>query len=251
MTTLLGHLSGLQDASEVATSAFARAQLVLASTVRRNGIAAVHGPPGNGKTFAVRHFLTHNPACLQRPTHWLDMPPNPAAKEVARRLLTDLDIPHSSRDPEYELTELLVPALSNRVVVIDEAQNLKKNALQQVRYLHDRGNASWALVLVGSTINAALGAAPELSSRLAGRAAFDRMDDVALLRALHAWHPLASTLDPELVLQVNSTYGYGNWRRWAQLLSALLDILAAQPAGTVPDQRHIEAALALVQGPSA
>lgn len=167
------------------------------------------------------------------------------------RLLIATGTPFSSRETLYELTELLIPALDGRVVVIDEAQNLKQNALQQVRYFHDQGRAMavpWSLILVGSTVDSAMSRAPELHSRVAARVEFTAMDAETLLRAVRDWHPTMAALDPKLILQVDATYGYGNWRRWGQLLSALLDLMAQMPAGTPVTPQHVAAALSVVQG---
>lgn len=251
MSTEARHLPGLDAANVVKTKAFISAEHKLSSAVSRHGIAVVSGAPGNGKSFTVDRFLRTHPVVTGRTVHWLDMPPNPAPKEVTVRLLSATAIPFNSRDTLYELTELLIPALDGQVVVIDEAQNLKQNALQQVRYFHDQGRAMalpWALILVGSTIDSAMSRAPELHSRVAARVEFEAMDAESLLRAVRDWHPATAALDPKLVLQVDATYGYGNWRRWGQLLSALLDLMSKLPDGTPVTAQHVAAALSVVQG---
>lgn len=242
------HLPGLDDANVVRTKTTAFAELNLASAIDRNGIAVVHGAPGNGKTFTVDQFLDRHRVPGGRPVHWLDMPPAPAPKEVTVRLLSAIGVPHRTRDSQFELTDQLVPELTGRIVVIDEAQNLRQASLQQVRYLHDMGRASWALVLVGSTVDEAMNRAPELGSRVSARIQFAPLEDQALLRAIRAWHPLMETIEPKFLLQLDSTYGYGNWRRWGQLLSALLDLMKQLPTGTTVTPKHLSAALAMVQG---
>lgn len=244
------HLPGLDDATTVPTRTFQMAQLLLGQTANLNGIAAVSGPPGCGKTFAVDHFVRTHPAMRNRSWHWLDMPPKPTTKEVTVRLLDALGQRRPRGATEYELTELLAPALqaSAPVVVVDEAQNLKTDGLQQLRYLHDRGGGrSWTLLLVGSTVNQSLAGAAELGSRVSSWLTFAPLNGTEqLLRTLHSWHPLLVDTPAELLLRVDEFYARGNFRLWAQFLRALLSLLARQPAGTIPDDRIIGAALAAV-----
>lgn len=246
-TTPSRHLNGLKDASTVGTHTFRKAQAVLREVVNRNGITAVYGQPGNGKTFAVDHFLNHDPAMAHRAWHWLDMPPTPAIKEVTQRLLTGIGVDFDRRDTQYQLTDDLIPALEGRVVVLDEAQNLTAPGLQQVRYLHDRGNGSWSLVLVGSTVDRTLSGAAELSSRVSGWVKFEHMGQQALLGAVMDWHPVMRQLDRSLLLDIDESYAHGNWRQWGQFLAALLSVLDRQPPGTPPTRQHAAAAMAVVQ----
>jgi DNA transposition AAA+ family ATPase len=243
------HLSGLTEVAAVETAPFTKAQLLLGRTVRLNDIIAISGPPGCGKTFAVDHFLRTHPVMSDRVWHWLEMPPQPTTKEVTQRLLRGLDVKFRRGDTEYELTEELVPHLtgSHAVVVIDEAQNLKSNGLQQLRYLHDRGEWTWTLVLVGSRVDQALSGAAELSSRVSSWVKFEPLSDTAtLLKALRAWHPAVAALSPEVLLRVDELHARGNFRNWAQFLRALLNILDRQPPGTAASPAIVSAALAAV-----
>jgi len=244
------HLPGLSAAATVATKTFQQAQMLLGQTVDLNGIAAVSGKPGCGKTFAVDHFVRTHPSMHGRAWHWLDMPPKPTTKEVTVRLLDALGERRPRGATEYELTELLDPALVrlNSVVVIDEAQNLKTDGLQQLRYLHDRGQSrSWALLLVGSTVKESLNGAAELDSRVSRWLTFKPLTDPdQLLRTLHGWHPVLAATPADLLLRVDEVYARGNFRLWAQFLQTLLFLLGRRPAGTAVDNVLVGAALAAV-----
>jgi hypothetical protein len=241
------HLTGLGNVATVGTPTFTKAQLLLAKAVALNDVAAVSGPPGCGKTFAVDHFIRTHSVMAQRTWHWLDMPPKPTTKEVTQRLMRGLDLPLPRGATEYELTEELVPVLtdSNRVVVIDEAQNLKPEGLQQLRYLHDRCSWSWTLVLVGSTVDRSLSGAAELSSRVSAWVRFGPMSDRPLLTALRAWHPVLAEMDPTMLLRIDEVHARGNWRYWAQFLRALLDLLQ-HTQDPKPTAKVVAAALAVV-----
>lgn len=223
----LSGLSGLDGSSVVSTATFKKTQVLLARTVRLNDIAAVSGPPGCGKTYAVEQFVHRHKSMAERDWHWLEMPPKPTTKEVTQRLMRGLNVAFSRSATEYDLTEDLVPHLagSGRVIVIDESQNLKSDGLQQLRYLHDRCSWSWSLLLVGSTVDRALSGAAELSSRVSAWVRFAPLSDAALLTALREWHPALRVMPPELLLRVDDVHGRGNWRQWAQFLRAYLDLL--------------------------
>ena len=250
------HLAGLTDVAEVRTDTFQLAQVQLARVVRTGGIAAVSGRPGCGKTFSVDYFMRHHPAMDGRVWHWLDMPPKPTTKEVTLRLLRGLGARFNPRDSEYVLTEDLVPLLagSGMVVVIDEAQNLRAEGLQQLRYLHDRCRPlspddppGWALILVGSTVDRALAGAAELASRVSTWVEFTRLEDQQLIVALRAWSPLLADLPPDVLLRIDARHGRGNWRNWAQFLAAYTDLHTRRPPNTTEDRKKlVRAALAAV-----
>lgn len=82
MSTAPRHLPGLDNANVVKTKTVASAEHKLSSSINRHGIAVVSGAPGNGKSFTVDQFLNTHPSVAGRTVHWLDMPPNPAPKEV-------------------------------------------------------------------------------------------------------------------------------------------------------------------------
>lgn len=245
------HQPGLRDVAEVHTDTFKLAQLQLGRVVRDGGIAAVSGQPGRGKTFSVDFFLRHHPTMEGRIWHWLDMPPKPTTKEVTLRLLRGLGASFNHRDSEYVLTEDLIPLLggSGMVVVIDEAQNLRAEGLQQLRYLHDRCRPlslddppGWSLILVGSTVDRALSGAAELASRVSSWVRFPRLEGEQLLVALRAWSPLLTQLPPELLLRIDEQHGRGNWRDWSQFLAAYTDLHERRPATTDAERKRLAAA---------
>lgn len=210
------HLPGLESAQQVATTAFRKTQLLAADAARLHEIAVFTGEPGLGKTFAVDHWVRSQPC----PWVWLDMPPKPSPKEVVVRLTRALQGSCDSRTPAYDLADELCALLAehSRVVVIDEAQNLAKEGLAQLRYLHDRPDACWALFFVGATGCAqVLKAHPELHSRVARWVHFTPLEGDELLQALRAFHPLLAAADTRLLARIDETYAKGVFRRWARL----------------------------------
>jgi DNA transposition AAA+ family ATPase len=148
------------------------------------------------------------------------MPPKPSPKEVVVRLTRALQGSCDSRAPAYDLVDELCVLLAEhpRVVVVDEAQNLSKEGLSQLRYLHDRPDACWALLFVGASNCAqVLKAHPELPSRVARWVHFQPLTDDELLQALRAFHPLLAEADARLLARVDETYAKRVFRRWARL----------------------------------
>ena len=199
----------------VPTKQFQKAQLGLAATVRSNDIAAVYGPPGSGKTHAVRHFINHDPGMTGRRAHWLQMSYRPSPKELAYRLTEQLGANPRGRT-QYELVDFIVDHLrdSHDVLVIDEAHHLPSAGLQQLRYLHDRGESSWSLVLVGSDIGKALNSAGELRSRVSAAMAFTPLTDQDLVIALRQLHPALDALGNATLRDIDSKFPRGNFRDW-------------------------------------
>lgn len=225
------HWTGLDGVAAVPTQAFEDAQDRLARVTSINGICVVSGPTGSGKSFSADYFIRHHPAATSRPRYWLQLGHKPTVKAVTIRMLEGLGQRPNPRDSEYVLVEDLIPLLcgSNAVVVIDEAQGLSANALQQLRYFHDRcmpfekgDPPGWTLILVGTTVDRTLAGVAELRNRVAAWATFTKLDDAELLATLRRWHPTLAELPPSWLLQIDRAYCHGNWRHWAQFLAAYL-----------------------------
>ena len=217
-------LPGLPGVTPVQTSCFARAQIVLRRAVEHRDIALLSGDAGCGKTYAVERFLTSR--TMDGLSHtWLEMPPKPAPKEVVARTLEAITGSVNHRLPQYALTDQLVEQLSGsgHVLIIDEAHNLKTQGLQQLRYLHQRGEFSWTLVLAGASLAETISGAMELATRADGLARFEPLSRAELLAALAAWHPLLAKSSPAMLRHVDQEWGRGNFRRWAKFLRTAIE----------------------------
>ena len=223
------HLPGLSDAACVRTPAFRKTQALAAQAVELGEIAAFIGDPGLGKSFAVDHYVRHQPLEWV----WLDMGPTPSPKEVVVRLLRATVGGCDSRDPMYELVDDLTPVLAAtpRIVVIDEAQNLDTKGLNQIRQLHDHPDAAFTLFFLGGTgCERKLKGARELASRVSSWVRFTPLSNDELLDALAVWHPLLARADRRLLVKVNEKYAKGNLRDWARVLQKAIPLAAS--AGT-------------------
>ena len=226
------HVGGLTHASQVATKPFRSVQVLASDAARLRDIAAFTGDPGLGKTFAVHYWATHQ----SLPWVWLDMPPKPSPKEVVVRLTRALQGSCDSRAATYDLVDDLCGLLAEepRVVIIDEAQNLSREGLSQLRYLHDRAASQFALLFVGATGCAkVLRAHPELHSRVARWVHFEPLRGAELLEALREFHPLLAHADHRLLTQIDERYAKGVFRRWARLLEIAEPLAAKKHSSTL------------------
>jgi predicted AAA+ superfamily ATPase len=240
-------LPGLEDVPSVTTTAFALAQHNLAWAVRKHDIGVLSGPAGCGKTYALDHFLTHSPAMSGLRHTYLEMPPDPAAKEVSVRLLNAIVGGCDNKQPAYLLMDELVAALSgtSHVVVIDEAHNLGVKGLQRLRYLHQRGEFSWTLILTGSTFAEALVGADEMRSRTEGLVMFAPLKGGELLASLKAMHPLLAASSNDALRYVDAQFCRGKFREWAKFLRVAKELAPKLKVDQLSD-KLISASLAAV-----
>jgi len=199
------HLAGLDAAAQtVRTSAFRKTQALAKAAADLGEIASFTGDPGLGKTFAVDYFVNNQP----REWLWLDMPPRPQPKELLVRLMRELVGNVDSKLPAYDLADDLIDVLkaTPRIIVIDEAQNLDRKGLNQLRWLHDQ-RADWALFFVGGVgCNERLSASPELASRVGRKVRFTPLEGDELVAVLGEYHPLYANAERALLERINKTY---------------------------------------------
>jgi len=209
------HIGGLTKAKTINTDGFRGIQLDLATSGGRSGLYVVDGAPGVGKTFAVSTYLAEHEisAC------WADMPDTPKGKEATQRIYRAVTGSQPShRITEFELTERTVEALSesSAALVIDEAQNLTRSALKQVRYLLDRQTTRTPIILIGSGIQTVIANVPELLSRVARYRPVLPIPTSSTLDLISSFHPVFSGPDPEALATLHR-YARGNLRRWARI----------------------------------
>lgn len=210
------HLPGLTEATIVDTPGLREIRLAVNQLHESGGIVLIDGKPGVGKTFGTRHVL----AGLDIRVHWADMPDTPKGKEANARIFTAVT---GQRPPmrmtEYALTEETVDVLDGlkAVLVIDEAQNMTRSALRQIRYLHDRPSTKVLLALIGTGVNSAVRQVPELDSRVSRRIKVKELTGAQMKALLPQLHPALEATPLDVLVQLGE-YAKGNLRNWARIL---------------------------------
>jgi hypothetical protein len=234
---------GRLDAVEtVETPGLREVRVAVTQLFGDGGIVVVNGQPGVGKTFATRVVL----GASGLPVAWVDMPDTPKGKETSARIfaaVTGRRPPY--RMTEYALTEETVDVLDGlrAVLVIDEAQNMTRSALRQVRYLHDRPSTRALLILIGSGVTTAVAHVPELHSRIARTVNIGELTGAQLRVLLPRFHSLYGNTPSDVLAELAAK---GNLRRWARILEAALH-LGADPSSGI-DTKTAQHVLRAING---
>lgn len=210
------HLPGLHGASTISTPGLREIHHAVTQLYDSGGIVLIDGKPGVGKTFGTKHVL----AQLGVRVHWADMPDTPRGKEANARIFAAVT---GRRPPlrmtEYALTDETVDVLDGlkAVLVVDEAQNMTKSALRQLRYLHDRPTTKALVVLLGPGVVNVVAQVPELDSRVARRVRVKELTGAQLRELLPQLHPSLEGMSEQVRVQL-AEYARGNLRQWARVL---------------------------------
>lgn len=246
-TVELRHLAGLPDGiPTVETPGFRKTQLVVSQAIADNEIAVVTGDAGLGKSFAVDYAVK----AAQVPFVWVQVGATPSPKEVTARLARELFGTNGGRRTLYELADDIVEELKaeRHIVVVDEAQNLKKRGLDQIRFLHDVANAAFPLLFVGGASCAeVLQSDPQLADRVGAWVSFRALSRQELFAVLDAYHPFFAASDKQLLAEMDRVFAHGVFRRWARVLQKALPLAAKSQTPDRMSPEVVKAVLATVK----
>ena len=212
-------LDGVAGLNTVATGPVSDIRVRLREAVRDRSMMLVTGDPGCGKSFAVARAVEQLDPAKVTPV-WLEIATTVRGKALALDLfpqITGVNAPPAAllRDLRTTIAEHL--SEERRVLVLDEAQLVTVEAMQMLRWLHDRADAEFALVIVGTrALEKRL--PPEVSSRVVSHVRLDRIADEDAPSLLADYHPLFAGADPTLVSQLNRVEARGEFRWWAKFL---------------------------------
>lgn len=103
-----------------------------------------------------------------------------------------------------------------RVILLDEAQALTKNSIEEVRRLHDHRTTRFGLVLCGGNgTKETLARFKMLGSRTKRWVEFDEMSFEEVLQVIPRYHPLFEKTAPEVLKEIYDRIAKGMWRNWA------------------------------------
>ena len=176
-------------------------------------IAVIYGQAGLGKTQAVKNYCDKNPAAIL-----IEANPSFTALVLMKKLAASVKLPTSGTlNDLFEETAYRLGG-SERLIVVDEAENLPLRALEIIRRLHD--DTGCGLVLSGmprlvANLRGKHGELVQLHSRVAGALNLgDSLPDAELEQIARATLPEA---DDETIAEL-VTHSNGNTRRMSKLM---------------------------------
>lgn len=215
-------LRELDDVGTVDTPGMRRVRLRTIEACRDRTLLVVTGSVGSGKSFGLGRACEAAVATFGLVVVWMEL----ATSASERALLEDLYIRITGVDPPKrvraaDLRRLLHRVLADepRLLVVDEAQHASPMALRNLRWLHDKLSADFAIVVSGlpevwKTLP------PEMRSRAGHHVRLDRLADADAPGFLKRFHPFFADVDPGLLIAMNRTFAKGSYRWWGKLLAS-------------------------------
>jgi DNA transposition AAA+ family ATPase len=230
------HFLDLADAATVETAELALTRRAITDIARHRALGVVHGAAGLGKTFAVERALTHLDQGWA--PIWLSFPVRPTMRLIAIELLHAISGQHAQGD-RFRLTRVLKSelALTPRIVICDEAQNLNRECIEFLRHLAEDPRRQGATLLVGGDgCWDVLSRDAMLRSRVLRRVCFTPLSTAEIVSAIRGYHPVYHGVDEELIRFVDLHCGHGNFRNWASFTLTAVDLCAEAGRPRVDEQ---------------
>jgi len=234
-----GQFMRVPGAAIVATAPFMRARNAITWLGERGAMGAFYGEAGTGKTFAVELARSELPAALE--TVKVDVPVRATPRYVVIALLEALTgVRHDGE--RFQLISDLRDVLAERerLVVLDEAQNLGHDAIETLRHVHDDAETRFALALAGgdNCFNV-LQRYPMLRSRVTRWVPFPAMGEKTVLEVMPSYHRLYKRATADVLVEINRRFASGNWRDWAAFTADAVEVCDGTARKTI-DERVME-----------
>jgi RecA/RadA recombinase len=221
----------------LSTNALSLLKAGAAMAVENGTIIAVDGPPGCGKTTAIAALADQWDA---GPVHFAKIFPTATDKTVLASVfqaVTGLASPPKMNQKAFQDELRVLLAGTGRLVMLDEAQNAGRDALEMLRILHEDPVSRWGLVLAGVDLRSHISARNRaLISRVGLIAPCAKLTWEETPGKLADLHPLYAAMPTDLIDRAHQLDARGELRRWRILLGWLLMLTED---GTKPVTRDI------------
>lgn len=235
-------LSALLTGQPATTPSFVAAHVKMRAVASNRSIMAIDGEPGTGKTTCAVYTadVEHVPAAV------VTMTDRPAPLDVLRYTYAAITGSRAPKATHYELGNEVRDLLAGwgGILVVDELQNCRENAMQELVWLHETTQGAFTLVVVGSGVHAALRRYPQLRSRVMAFATFERLVGADMIRAARKLHPTGfADTDDQVLHQHDAVFCRGLMRDWKMTVNWLTTLHVEGPV-TAQDLARVRESIA-------
>lgn len=192
--------------------------LKIQAVSRADGIIAIDGVPGTGKTTcaAIAAVKLGRPYAMVRLSH------KPSPLELLRRIhaaLTGLD--DGQKATRLQLQDDIVLELVewHGLLIVDELQNAAVNAFQELTWLYEQSGKTFSIAAVGTGVLNAITNYPQLESRVMSSHTFFPLNGPDLISAVRNLDPRFQSASVADLSTHDQKACAGNLRRWVQTVN--------------------------------
>jgi type II secretory pathway predicted ATPase ExeA len=223
------------NAAIIGTRSFLCVQEAVKDIAKSRMIGAVYGDSGLGKTFAVETALRSVEGVR---TCQIAAGDRATARYTLQMLWDEL----TGEEPvgeRFKLQRDLRRLLSEEgyLLLIDEAQYMQRNAIEEIRHLHDHRDTDFGVVFCGGDrCRQVLESFPMLRSRTQRWVGFEALDLSEVLQIMPSYHPVFACSTTDVLTEIDERFAQGQWRHWVSFCRDAIDACADAGKDSVDEQ---------------